>query len=432
MTDPRDADLVQLKVPPHSEEAEQSLLGGLMLDNQALDRVSFVEAEHFYRDDHRRIYRCLREMIERGTPADLVTVSEAMKASGELARTPGAAYIAELVQNTPTAAHIGRYAELVRNKAILRELAQRGTEIAEKALSGITDPREIAEEAEASILAVMDGAVQSGDIVHIGQACTEYVEWADAHPNGIETGFVDLDALIGGLLPGSLVIIGGRPSMGKTALALQFSERICMDVPGVMFSLEASRREIAGRMIEWHKQRAGRDAAVDKVFSLKLFVDDSSKIGPGMMRARLRRFKRQHGLSYVVVDYLQLMTGKGDSREQEVAYISRELKAIAKDFEVPVVALCQLGRRVEERVDKRPNMSDLRESGAIEQDADVILFPFRPDYYDTKFDWSLAEAEIAVPKNRQNGRTGLVKVSYSRDLKRYGDFVPGLNREVAA
>jgi replicative DNA helicase len=250
------------------------------------------------------------------------------------------------------------------------------------------------------------------------------VEWIDAHPNGIETGLSDLDSMTGGLLPGNLVLIAGRPSMGKTALALQWSEHICEQQPGMMFSLEATRREIAGRLIEWHKHRAGRDAAVDKIFKLKLFIDETSSITPGLMRARMRRMQRQHRLSLIVVDYLQLMRGKGDSREQEVASISRELKAIAKDFEIPVVALAQLSREVEKRQDKRPNMSDLRESGALEQDADLILFPFRPDYYDTKFEGSMAEAEIIVAKNRNNGRTGTAKVMFSRTLNRFGEFIP--------
>jgi replicative DNA helicase len=212
--------------------------------------------------------------------------------------------------------------------------------------------------------------------------------------------------------------------MGKTALGLQFLERICETKPGLMFSLESQRREMAGRLIEWHKHRLGRDAALDRVFKLQFFIDDSSRLSPGMMRARLRRMKRQNGLSVVVVDYLQLMEGKGDSSEQEVAYISRQLKAIAKEFQVPVIALAQLNRKVEERADKRPHMSDLRESGSIEQDADLVLLTYRPDYYDQNFQDTLAEAEILVPKNRNTGRTGLVKVTFNRDLGRFGDFVP--------
>jgi replicative DNA helicase len=421
-----------LRVPPHSTEAEQSIIGALLVDNQAFDSVSWLTADAFYADGHRRIWQCIVRMLEAGKAADIVTVCDDL-GPVELERAGGPAYLASLAQNTPSALNVRRYADLVRQKHMLRELAQRATGIAEQALSGAADPAQIIEEAEASILEVRDTHDgRRGEAIHIGQACTEYVEWVDENPNGIETGFVDLDSLTGGLMPGNLVLIAGRPSMGKTALALQFSENISATVPGLMFSLEATRREIAGRLIEWHKHRAGRDAAVDKVFNLKFFIDDSAGITTGTMRARLRRVKRKHGLSLVVVDYLQLMRGRGDSREQEVASISRDLKAIAKDFQVPVVALAQLSRKVEERSDKRPTMADLRESGALEQDADVILFPFRPDYYDSKFEAPLAEAEIIVAKNRNNGRTGVVKVMFARDLNRFGDFVPERYRSEVA
>lgn len=414
-----------IKPPPHSLEAEQSVLGALLLDNGAYDRVSFLREDDFYRDDHRRIFRAMQTLLERGRAADTLLTVEQLERAGDLDKCGGMSYLAGLVQNTPSALNVHRYAEVIRDRAILRQLCQHAGAVMERAMAGIEEPRTIAEDAEASFLSILDHG-RADDFVHIGRACTEYVEWADAHPNGIETGFADLDALMGGLLPGSLIVVAGRPSMGKTALALQFSERICAKVPGLMFSLEASRREIAGRLIEWHKHRAGRDAAVDKVFNLKLFVDETAGISPGLMRARLRRMKRKHGVSLAVVDYLQLARGKGESREQEVSFISRELKAIAKEMQIPVVALSQLSRRVEERQDKRPSMADLRESGAIEQDADVILFPFRPDYYDKNFHGELAEAELIVAKNRQNGRTGAVKVSFSRGLNRFGDYMPQL------
>lgn len=414
--------LLQLKVPPHSREAEQSLLGALLLDNTAFDRVSWLAAEAFYADQHRRLWSCLARMIDAGKPADMVTVCVEL-GEGDLDKVGGAAYLAALMQNTPSAMNILRYAEVVRDKAIFRQLAQRGIEIADRALSGNEDPRALADEAESSFLSVLDNRARS-DAVHIGQAATEYIEWIDANPNGIETGLKGVDALTGGLQPGNLVIIAGRTHMGKTSLALQMAEHICGQLPGQMFSLESTRREIAGRLIEWHKHRIGRDAAVDKVFNLKLFIDETPAISPGAVRARLRRFKRQHGLALVVVDYLQLMDGKGDSREQEVSFISRQLKAIAKEFEVPMIALAQLNRKVEERADKRPHMSDLRESGAIEQDADLILLLYRPDYYDAEFAGSLAEAEIHVPKNRNTGRTGLVKVMFARDIGRFGDWLP--------
>lgn len=423
------------RAPPHSLEAEQSLLGALLLDNQAFERVAdLVVAEDFYKDDHRRIWRHISRLIEANKQADVVTVAASIEASEDKDRTGGPAYLGLMAQNTPSALSIRRYAELVREKSILRTLASVGTQIAESALSANgADPKELLEEAESRLMSMHTGARREDHgPVHIGQAATEYIEWVDAHPNGIETGFKSLDELTGGLLPGNLVIVAGRPSMGKTALALQFSEHICAHVPGTMFSLEASRRELAGRLVEWHRRRAGRDAAVDKVFNLKFFIDDSASQSPASIRARLRRTKRQHGLSLVVVDYLQLVRGKGDTREQEVAFISRELKAIAKEFDVPVVALAQLSREVEKRADKRPSMGDLRESGAIEQDADLILFPFRPDYYDVKFDAPVAEAEIIVAKNRNTGRTGLAKVSFSRELNRFGDWVPEMYRGGAA
>lgn len=415
------------KVPPHSLEAEQSVLGALLLDNQAFERISdLLTSEDFYKDDHRRIWRHISKLIESNRPADVVTVHEAIEDSEDRGKTGGPAYLGQMAEGTPSALNIRRYAELVRDKSVQRRLLHATTMIAEAAMAPAgVDVQALLEEAEATIMAVRDAAPGSNaEIVHIGRACTEYCEWVDEHPKGIETGLADFDSLTGGLQPGNLVIVAGRPSMGKTTLALQMAEHICAGVPGIMFSLEASRREVAGRMVEWHRHKAGRDAAVDKVFKLKLFVDDSASISPGVMRARLRRMKRQHGVSLVVVDYLQLVRGKGDNREQEVASISRDLKAIAKDFQVPVVALSQLSRNVEQRVEKRPGMSDLRESGAIEQDADMIIFPFRPDYYDVKFNGTLAEAELIIAKNRNNGRVGTARVMFSRELNRFGDYIP--------
>lgn len=423
------SDTLELKVPPHSKEAEQSILGVVLMSNDAYERVSWLKPTAFYAHAHRLLWETIGRMIDAGKAADLVTVVEAL--GKDVEKVGGAVYLAQLCQSAPTGSNLLRYAELVRDKAVLRELAQRGAEIAEKALNSLTDPRALAEEAEVAILSILDAQVGAADVVHIGQAAVEYVEWVDNHPNGIETGLADLDALTGGLLPGNLVIIAGRTHMGKTALGLQFAEHICENVPGVMFSLEAQRREIGGRLVEWHRHKLGRDGAVDKVFKLKFFIDETACMSPGLMRARLRRVKRQHGLSLVVVDYLQLMEGRGDNREQEVAFISRQLKAIAKEFQVPVVALAQLNRKVEERQDKRPHLSDLRESGAIEQDADLVILTYRPDFYVQDFNGSIAEAELMVPKNRNNGRTGLAKVTFQRDLGRFGDWVPERYRGVA-
>jgi replicative DNA helicase len=424
-----EAQIVPLAVPPHSAEAEQAVIGALLLRNDAYDRVSWLKPEAFYVHGHRLLWTAISSMLEQGKPADVVTVCEAMGA--EIDKAGGPTYLASLAQSTPSATNIHRYAEVIRDRSIFRTLHTSAMQIAEKAITGVGDARDLAEEAEVAFLAVLDTGKTASDFVHIGQAATEYVEWQDNHPKGIETGLADLDSLTGGLLPGNLVVIAGRTHMGKTALALQLAEHICEKTPGMMFSLEASRREVAGRMIEWHRHRLGRDGAVDKVFNLSLFVDDSASMSPWVMRARLRRMKRQHGVALIVVDYLQLVRGKGDSREQEVAFISRELKAIARDFEVPLIALSQLNRKVEDRTDKRPHMSDLRESGAIEQDADLIMLLYRPDYYDQKFEGSTAEAEILVAKNRNTGRSGTVKVTFSRDLGRFGDFIPERYRGVA-
>ncbi len=421
-----DAQVLALKVPPHSNESEQAVLGALLIDNSAYEKVAdLIVAEDFYKDDHRRIYRHVSRLIEASKAADVVTVGASMDASEDAGRYGGLAYLGALAESTPSAVNIRRYAELVRERSIQRQLATAGTEIAEDALGSAPDVMALLEQAEAKIMSVRDQRRTASDVVHVAQACTEYLDWIEEHPNGIEMGLRDLDALTGGLLPGSFVVIAGRPSMGKTALALQAVEHICTRVPGLMFSLDQTRREVAGRLVEWHRHRAGRDGAVDKVFNLRFFVDETPGLTIAAMRAKLRRTVREHGCSLVVVDYIQQMRAKGETREQEVAFISRELKAIAKDFKVPVLALAQLNRAVDQRGDKRPGMSDLRESGAIEQDADLILFPFRPDYYDPRFQAPLAEAEIIVAKNKNNGRTGLAKVMFSRDLNRFGDYIPG-------
>jgi len=416
-------DLV-LKQPPHSTEAEQSLLGALLLDNAAFEKVSWLTDNAFYSDSHRRLWRCLARLIEAGRAADIVTVAEAL--GDELDKAGGPAYLGALAQNTPSAVNIETYARLVYEKSVQRQLAQVGTEIAEAALApAVGDVGALLDEAESKILQIGEHRARQADIVSIGQAVTEYLEWIDEHPNGIETGLKDVDALTGGLLPGNLVVIAGRPHMGKTAYALQCAEHICaVDKPGIVFSLESSRREIAGRLVEWHKHRLGRNAAADRIYQLKLFIDESSAIGPGAIRSKLRRMKKANGCSLVVVDYLQLVRGKGDSREQEVAFVSRELKAIAKEFQVPVIALAQLNRDVEKRADRRPHMADLRESGSIEADADLILLLYRPDYYEKDCQTAMPEAEIIVAKNRNNGRTGSVKVMFSRELGRFGDFLP--------
>jgi replicative DNA helicase len=405
-----------LKPPPHSVEAERSILGGLILDNHALDRASFLEPAHFYRDDHRRIFAAIKELIERGRPADMVLVIEHLEAGGHLDKAGGAKYIAEVCQNTPGPANVARYAELVRDKAILRGLVQCGTEVAEKALVGTIPPMELAEEAAASFLGIQAQG-DTGGAVGFGQALVEAVEAADNPVKGLSTGYQELDRVMGAMGPGDMIIVAGRPSMGKTALAMNIAEHVAAHDTVAVLSLEMQRRKIAGRVLRHHELKVGREAALDRLYRLKLFIDDSAAMTVGQARVRLRKIQRQHGLKLVVVDYLQLMQAKGENRTQEVSAISRGLKEIAKSLNVVVLAVAQLNRGAEGRADSRPVLSDLRESGQIEQDADVIAFVYREDYYRPDTPWS-GIAEVIVRKNR-DGAIGTAHLEWHPETTRF-------------
>jgi replicative DNA helicase len=410
---------VPLQPPPHSIEAEQSLLGALLLDNQAFDRVAdLVTGEDFYRDDHRRIWRHVVRLIEAGKPADLVTVSDSIEASEDKDKTGGPAYLGALAQNTPSALHIRRYAELVRDKRILRQLAKAASDVMQKALSSSVDPKELAEEAGAAFLGI-EVDQKPAEMVDFGAAVVEAVEWEDNPAKGLRTGFPDVDKMLPhGLMPGDFIIIAGRPSMGKTAFAINIGEHVAARAPVAVFSLEMTRRKIAGRALRYHESLLGRDGAVDHLSALTLHIDDTAAIGLGYMRLRLRRLQRKHGLALAVVDYLQLMQAQGaENRTQEVSQLSRGLKALAKEFCIPVVAVAQLNRAVEGRADNRPVLSDLRESGQIEQDADVIAFVYRDEYYHP--DTALRGiAEVLVRKNR-DGATGTAHLRFIPEHTRF-------------
>lgn len=400
--------------PPHSHEAEQSLLGALLLDNQAFERVSWLSENAFYADRHRRIWRCLTRMIEAGRGADIVTVCEELGAELEKAGGPG--YIAGLSQSTPSAFNIGRYADMVRDKAILRQLAQQGTEFAERALNGVEDPRALAEEAGTAFLSI-EVDKRPAEMAEFGIALTEAVEWADNPIKGIGSGYTAIDNILHGLMPGDLIVIAGRPSMGKTALAMNIAEHTASDKHVAVFSLEMTRRKLAARALKYHESMVGRDSAVDHLAKLKMHIDDSPSVTLGHMRTRLGRLKRRHGLALVVVDYLQLITAKAEKREQEISIISRGLKALAKDFGVPMIAVAQLNRGAEARTDHRPMLSDLRDSGQIEQDADVIAFVYRDEYYKPDSDWK-GIAEVIVRKNR-DGATGTTFLTFLPEYTRF-------------
>lgn len=392
---------MELRQPPCSVESEQSLLGGLLLDNEAYERVvDILGSEDFYRDDHRRIWNHISAIVEAGKPADMVTVAESLEASEDRGKVK-VAYLAELAHSVPSSLHIHRYAELVKERAMLRGIAQAASEACERALSCVVPPVDLAEETIAAIGAIESKAA-TGGAAGIGQAVTEAVELADNPRHGLSTGFPVVDQIVKGMHPGDFVIVAARPSMGKSAFAMNIAEHIAARQHVCILSLEMTRARLAGRALRYHESLLGRDQAVDHLHSLKMHIDDSASLGIGQARVRLRKLQRKHGLSLVVVDYLQLMQAKGENRTQEVSAISRGLKAIAKDLGIVVLAVAQLNRAVETRSDMRPHLADLRESGQIEQDADIIAFLYREDYYKPGTEWQ-GIAEVIVRKNREGG-----------------------------
>ena len=449
--EPVDPQLLALRVPPHSVEAEQSLLGGLLLDNQAWEKIAdLVSDGDFYRDDHRRIFRHIGKLIEASRPADVVTVLESIEASEDKDKTGGVAYLGSLSQNTPSALNIRRYAELVRERAVQRKLAQVATDIAEIALSPSgKDVGQLLDEAETRILEIGEAGTRNRtgfeEIQPVLARVMERIDFLYHRDNpsdvtGVPTGFVDLDEKTAGLQPGDLIIVAGRPSMGKTAFALNMAEHVAVDngLPVAVFSMEMGGTQLAMRMlgsisrVDQHRMRTGRlnddewgklSSAMGKLHDAPIFIDETAALNALELRSRARRLRRQCGkLGLIVVDYLQLMSGSSQSssenRATEISEISRGLKALAKELEVPVVALSQLNRALEQRNDKRPMMSDLRESGAIEQDADVILFIYRDEVYFPDKPESRGLAEVIIGKQR-NGPIGKVELTFLGQFTRF-------------
>ncbi|HET7766953.1 MAG TPA: replicative DNA helicase [Burkholderiales bacterium] len=452
---PADSQLLNLKLPPHSIDAEQSVLGGLLLDNGAFDRIGDVVSDaDFYRDDHRRIFRQIARLIERGKPADVVTVDEAIKSSEDKDKTGGITYLAALAGNTPSAHNVRRYAEIVRECAVLRRLIEVSTEIADGALNRMgKEVGQLLDEAESKIFQIAEaGAKTRQGFMEIQPLLTQVMERIDLlyhkdNPSditGIPTGYRDLDRDTSGLQPGDLIIIAGRPSMGKTALALNMAEHVAVEnkLPVAIFSMEMSGSQLAMRLLgsigrlDQHKLRTGRLSdddwnrltnAVGKLHDAPILVDESGALNALELRARARRLHRQYGaLGLIIVDYLQLMqaSSEGENRATEISEISRSLKSLAKELKVPVVALSQLSRAVEQRTGpKRPIMSDLRESGAIEQDADLILAIYREEVY-TPDTPDKGMAEIIILKQR-NGPIGTVKLTFLGEYTRFENYAQG-------
>jgi len=448
---PDDLPLDQLKLPPHSLEAEQSVLGGLMLDNDAADRIGdAVGADDFYSDAHRIVYRHITQLIADGKPADVVTVSEALASTQKLDYVGGLAYLGALAQNVPTAANIRHYANIVRERSILRQLAATATEIAESAFNPLgRSAKTVLDEAEAKVLHIAEqGSRGASNFQLIGRVLPAVVERIETLYNrddpsdvtGVPTGFADLDKMTSGFQPGDLVVVAGRPSMGKTALALNIGENVALNtgMPVAVFSMEMGASQLAMRLIgsvgklDQHKLRTGRlqnddwdrlSTAVGRLSEAPILIDETPALNAIEVRSRARRLMRQYGkLGLVIVDYLQLMqaTTQGENRATEISEISRSMKSLAKELSVPVVALSQLNRSLEQRPNKRPVMSDLRESGAIEQDADVIVFIYRDEVYNAE-SADKGTAEIIIGKQR-NGPIGTVRLTFLGEFTRFESF----------
>ena len=446
---PNDTQIEALKVPPHSIEAEQSVLGGLLLDNGAADRIAdFLSGDHFYSDAHRLLYNAIMQLIGDNKPADVVTVAEALGSINKLDYVGGMSYLAALVENVPTAANIRRYAEIVHERAILRRLAAAGGEISESAFHPLgRSVREILDQAETKVFEIAEHGArgQQGfqDIRPLLTQVVERIEFLYNRDNpsdvtGIATGFTDLDRMTSGLQEGDLIVIAGRPSMGKTSLALNIAEHVALvlKMPVAIFSMEMGATQLAMRLmgsvgrLDQQKIRTGRltnddwerlSGALGKLNDAPIHIDETPAMNALEVRARARRLARQYGgkLGAIVVDYLQLMqaVSDGENRATEISEISRSMKALAKELKVPVVALSQLNRSLEQRPNKRPVMSDLRESGAIEQDADLILFIYRDEVYneDTQ---EKGVAEIIIGKQR-NGPIGVVRLAFLGENTRF-------------
>jgi replicative DNA helicase len=450
----RDDEVARLRVPPHSVEAEQSVLGGLLLDNLAWDRAADLLTDgDFYRYEHRLIYAAIAALVSHSKPADVITVFEQLQGLGKAEDAGGLAYLNAMAQSVPSAANMRRYAEIVRERSILRKLIGASDEIATRAFNpqGVAVST-ILDEAETKIFKIgEEGSRQKQGFQSIDKLVVSLIDRVqELHDNGAEevtgvrSGFYDLDRMTAGLQKGDLIILAARPSMGKTAFALNIAENVAVNegLPVLVFSMEMGASQLALRLvgslarINQQNLRTGRldkeewerlPEAVEKLQQVQMFIDETPALNSAELRARARRMARQFGtLGLIVIDYLQLMSGSSsgdENRATEIGEISRGLKALAKELQCPVIALSQLNRSVETRNDKRPMMSDLRESGAIEQDADVIMFIYRDDYYN-KESKEPGVAEIVIAKQR-NGPVGTVKLTFLRPLTRFDNLAAG-------
>lgn len=430
------------KIPPQQIEAEQSLLGGILIDNDGLPQaLEILKGDEFYKDAHRVVFSAIQELFERNEPVDLVTIASLLAEKNKLEAVGGATYLASLVETVPSAANVASYAKIVSEKAILRRLIQAGNEIVAASFGGGKNVEEILDHAESRIFSITENRLRNSyfplkEVIKKSiESIERFQEYRDS-VTGVPSQYSDLDKMTAGFQRSDLIILAARPSMGKTAFALNVARNAALDsgVPVGFFSLEMSKEQLAMRLlcaearVDSHKIRTGflsqqecakMLTAAGAFMDTPIYIDDTPAISPLELRAKARRMMADKGLGMVVVDYLQLMRGRDSSerREQEISEISRSLKGLAKELNIPVIALSQLNRKVEERHDKRPQLSDLRESGAIEQDADVILFIYRDEVYN-QGTADKGVAEIIISKQR-NGPTGAVRLAFINAYTRF-------------
>jgi len=429
------------KLPPQNIEAEQSILGAILIDNDALPKaLEILDPEDFYKQSHRKIFNVMIELFEKSEPIDMITLTDDLKRRDEMEAVGGISYLSSLVNMIPTAANVKYHSKIVREKALLRGLLRSATEIAGRVYEDNLDAEELVDYAERSIFDISDKRIKASfvtlkEVIKDSFEMIERLYDKKETVSGVPSGFRDLDDLTTGFQKGDLIVIGGRPSMGKTAFSLNVAQHVGLELkePVAIFSLEMAKEQLAFRMLcseamvdsssirkgfikkeDWHKLTS----AASNLTGAPIFIDDSSGINALELRAKARRLKMEHGLSLVIVDYLQLMRGRGsfERREQEISEISRSLKALAKELSVPVIAVSQLNRSVEQRRPPTPILADLRESGAIEQDADVILFLYRDEIYNKEA--KKGQAEVIIAKQR-NGPTGTVNLSFISNCTRF-------------
>jgi replicative DNA helicase len=410
----------ELRASPQSIPAEQAVLGALLSYPDAYDRIDWLSADAFFRQAHRLIYSAVAALTEGGRGADIGLVADTLQQRGDLDKVDGRVYLHELALNTPSAANIVRYAEIVRDKHRLRSIIAAAQEAIIEATEHGADAAEVAQRADTAFLAVLES--RAGQEVSFERAIKMAIDERDNPTRAVPTGLANVDDMLkgGGMRPGQFIVVAGRPSMGKSALAWNIAEHVANSQHVAGFSLEMESSEIADRSLEYHAHLTDRNRAAMHLMDVRMTLDDTPAVTLGYIRLRARRIKRKYGLALVVVDYLQLMDAKGDNREQQIASISRGLKALAKELQVPVLAVAQLNRSVEARGDRRPLMSDLRESGALEQDADVVLMLYRDDYYNTATQApGIAEA---IFRKQRGGRTGTAYLKFNAETTRFHDY----------